>query len=212
MVHKNRKTGFTIVEISIASAVLVMVLFAAYSVFSGASTSFTRSTKSLSIQNELRNALNFIREEMQRASYHSVIKVNGAEVDRGEQYQLFFSSGEIDGSLSNKELVNWTICKPKSNGSCAIYRCNLVINKGDLVYTKQGSGASDEMTFLNKVVLRNVDKIKITKEDKHPTNKIIGALVNIEVFVADKSNSSQEKIIVSAQTGARVDVQANGTL
>ncbi len=207
MVHKNRKTGFTIVEISIASAVLVMVLVAAYSVFSGASTSFTRSTKSLSIQNELRNALNFIREEMQRASYHSKIKVNGNTIDRGEFFQLFYCPNETKGN-ANKDIMAWTICKPKSDGESDPYPCRLSLHNGELRYLKP-SANTDEISYDNKVILRNVDKIKITKEDKDPSNPIIGALINIEVWVTDTSDSSKEKLTVSAQTGARVDVKAN---
>ena len=72
MVHQNnKKFGFTVMEMSIAIIVFALVMAMGYKIFSGASIGFQRSTKSLSMQNEMRNGLNFIREEMKRASYRS---------------------------------------------------------------------------------------------------------------------------------------------
>ena len=145
MVHKNRKNGFTVVEISIACIVFVLLMGGAYGVFSGVSKSFQRSTKSLSMQNEMRNGLNFIREEMQRASYKSVIKINGNSIDESKHFSLC-KNAEIEGN-SNKRLAKWYICKPFVGTSGVVFTCTLDIADNKIYYTKN-SRPSFNLVFL----------------------------------------------------------------
>ncbi|MBQ2592594.1 MAG: hypothetical protein II567_04840 [Candidatus Riflebacteria bacterium] len=207
MVHKNRKNGFTVVEICIACIVFVLLMGGAYGVFTGVSKSFQRSTKSLGMQNEMRNGLNFIREEMQRASYRSEIKINGNKIDENYKFRLCKAS-EVDGK-ANKQLAEWFICKPfKQDGTGVVFTCSLVISDNKILYTKMATEKSDasEAEFENKVVLNQIGKIKFSTEEFTAGSSNKGALINIEAFAVD-STSGQADLKISAQTGARVEVE-----
>lgn len=215
MVHKNKKYGFTVVEIAIACIVFALLMGGAYGVFSGASKGFQRSTKSLTMQNQMRNGLTFIREEMQRASYRSKIEINGNTIDEGDDYCFkLCKEKEIDGK-SNKVLAIWKICKPfikDSTGSESgvVFKCTLRISNGEIIYSKViEDGKDSETLFQNKVVMTQVGKIKFsTDKIKSPTSSTeeVGALINIETFAVN-STSGQADLTVSAQTGARVEVK-----
>ena len=206
MVHKNRKNGFTVVEICIACIVFVLLMGGAYGVFTGVSKSFQRSTKSLGMQNEMRNGLNFIREEMQRASYKCVIKINGNDIDESKYFSLC-KSKEIDGS-SNKRLAKWYICKPFVESSGVVFTCTLDIADNKIYYTKKATEGSDatETEYDNKVVMTQIGKIKFSTEEYVAGSSNQGALINIETLAVN-ATSGQADLSVSAQTGAKIEVK-----
>ena len=206
MVHKNKKYGFTVVEIAIACIVFVLLMGGAYGVFSGASKGFQRSTKSLTMQNEMRNGLTFIREEMQRASYKSVIKINGNSIDESKHFSLC-KNAEIEGN-SNKRLAKWYICKPFVGTSGVVFTCTLDIADNKIYYTKKVTEGSDatEKEFDNKVVMTQIGKIKFSTEEFVAGSSNQGALINMETFAVN-STSGQADLTVSAQTGARIEVK-----
>ncbi|MBR4570285.1 MAG: prepilin-type N-terminal cleavage/methylation domain-containing protein [Candidatus Riflebacteria bacterium] len=208
MVHTNsKKYGFTVMELSIAIIVFSLVMGMAYKIFSGASVGFQRSTKSLSMQNEMRNGLNFIREEMQRASYKSNIEINGNSIEYGYYFKLCKET-EIDGK-SNKELAQWYICKPyKNNKDGVVFKCTLRITNGEIVYSRiKIDGSDSENEFQNKVVMTQIGKIRFSTENitSVTSGQVTGALINIETFAVN-TTSGQADLTVSAQTGAKVEV------
>ena len=212
MVHKNnKKLGFTVIEVIIASMVLALTMGAAYKIFSSTSMGFQRSTKVLAMQNEMRNGLTFIREEMQRASYRSEIKVNGSEIDEdGYEFHLC-NETDIDGS-TNKILAKWTICKPfKKDNTGAVYECTLRISDRKILYTKteketKGSSDPSETLYNDKVVMTQVGKIKFSTEEFTTGTSNKGVQVNIETF-AFNSTKGQPDLNVYAQTGAKIEVK-----
>lgn len=208
MVHTNKKLGFTVIELSIAAIVLALLMGVAYKIFSGASLGFQRSTKSLTMQNEMRNGLNFIREEMQRASYRSDIKINGNIINEDKYFSLTKDS-EIDGK-TNKRLAKWFICKPFIGTSGVVFTCTLDIADNKIYYTKKVTDGSDatELEFDNKIVMTQIGKIRLSTEDitSGTGSEVIGALINIETFAVD-STKGQADLNVSAQTGAKVEVK-----
>ncbi len=207
MVHKNKKYGFTIVEICIACIVFALLLGAAYKIFAGASKGFRRSTTSLKMQNEMRNGLNFVREEMQRASYKSEIAINGNTIYENDYKFKLCKDAEIDGK-SNKVLAQWKICKPFFNGGGVVFNCTLRVTDNKIFYTKEVEAGSDstETTFQNKAIMTQIGKIRLSTEEFTAGTSSKGALVNIETFAVN-STSGQADLNVSAQTGARVEVE-----
>ena len=211
MVHtNNKKYGFTVMELSIAIIVFSLVMAMCYKIFSGASVGFQRSTKSLSMQNEMRNGLNFIREEMQRASYKSTIQINGSVIDDSDDYCFKLSKqAEIDGK-SNKVLAKWKICKPfmgNDLNSGVVFNCTLRISNGEIIYSKViDQGSDSETVFQNRVVMKQIGKIKFSTEEYVSGTTNQGALINIETFAVN-STSGQSDLTVSAQTGAKVEVK-----
>lgn len=206
MVHKCKKIGFTLVEICIGCIVFVLLMGAAYGIFSGVSKGFQRSTKSLTMQNEMRNGLNFIREEMQRASYKSVIEINGNTIDENKYFSLT-KNAEVDGK-SNIQLARWYICKPFVGDSGVVFECSLNIKDNKILYTKKAIDKSDatEKEYQEKVVMTQVGKIRFSTEDYVSGTTNNGALINIETFALN-STSGQADLTISAQTGARVEVK-----
>lgn len=210
MVHtNNKKYGFTVMELSIAIIVFSLVMGMAYKIFSGASKGFQRSTKSLTMQNEMRNGLNFIREEMQRASYRSEIRINGNKIDESKYFSLC-KDAEVDGK-SNKRLAKWYICKPLVGNppkSGVVFTCTLDISDNKIYYTKKATERNDptEMEYDNKVVMTQIGKIKFSTEEFIAGTSNQGAMINIETFAVN-TTSGQADLTVSAQTGARVEVK-----
>lgn len=209
MVHKCKKIGFTLVEICIGCIVFVLLMGSAYGIFSGVSKGFQRSTKSLAMQNEMRNGLNFIREEMQRASYRSEIRINGNKIDENKYFSLC-KDAEVDGK-SNKRLARWYICKPIVGNpptSGVVFTCTLDIADNKIYYTKKATERSDptEAEFDNKVVMTQIGKIKFSTEEFVAGFSNQGALINIETFAVN-TTSGQADLSISAQTGARVEVK-----
>ena len=211
MVHiKNKKYGFTVMEMSIAIIVFALVMGMCYKIFSGASIGFQRSTKSLTMQNEMRNGLNFIREEMQRASYKSTIQINGSVIEDGDDFCFkLCKDAEIDGK-ANKVLAKWKICKPfltDDPSTGVVFNCTLRIANGEIVYSKViDKGNDSETTFQNKVVMKKIGKIKFSTEEYTSGTTNQGALINIETFAVD-ATKGQADLTISAQTGARVEVK-----
>ena len=215
MVHQNnKKFGFTVMEMSIAIMVFALVLAMGYKIFSGASVGFQRSTKSLTMQNEMRNGLNFIREEMQRASYKSTISINNNAIEYDYYFKLCKDS-EIDGKTSNKVIAKWNICKPfKKDKPGVVYDCTLRVSNGEIVYSKiMSDGNDDEIQYQNKVVLTQIDKIKLSTEDIRSGTgaEIIGAMINMEISSVNNTKG-QSDLKVSAQTGARIEVKVEKEL
>ena len=210
MVHcKNKKYGFTLIEISISIAIFALIMGMAYKVFSGASFGLQRSTKSLKMQNEMRNGLTFIREEMQRASYESHIAINGNTLDESRKFSLT-KDAEIDGK-TNKKLAEWFICKPfiaAEPGTGVVFKCTLKLSDNKIYYTKtvdKGADASEHL-YNNKVVMTQVGTIKISTEEYTAGSSNKGALIEIETFAVG-STKGQSDLTVSAQTGAKVEVE-----
>lgn len=204
---KNRRNGFTVVEISIAAILLSMVFYAGYRVFFGVSVGFQKSTRALAMQNEMRNGLNYIREEMQRASYHSEVKLNRNVITR-ENYKFLLCKEEEPNPQSSQVLAQWKICKPFNNrdGSGVVYKCILRCAEGKIYFTKvidEGSESPAE-TITDRLVMKNIVKIKLTTED-FDVDRAVGSMINIEMFASDDKNATKETS-VSSQTGAKVEV------
>ena len=198
-------------EVIIASMILAMTMGAAYKIFSSTSMGFQRSTKVLAMQNEMRNGLTFIREEMQRASYRSEIKVNGNKIEEtGYEFHLC-NETDVNGD-TNKILAKWAICKPfKKDNTGAVYECTLRISDRKILYTKieketKGSSDPNETLYNDKVIMQQVGKIKFSTEEFTSGTSNQGVQVNIETY-AYNSTSGQPDLSISAQTGARVEVK-----
>ncbi len=209
MDKRRIKTGFTLVEILIATSVLAMFLLVGYQVFIRISRSFQKGSWALHTQNKLRNGLHFIREEMQKASYRTDVKIDGTEITEvGFEFHLT-SDNEITG---NKTIASWYIALPYishiSGSSGAQFKCDLKLEDGNLIYNKTCDDGSDpkERQFSNYLILKDVEKIEVAMEDFDMDKTVAGNLVSLKITVghADKVNYPHAKVI--DQTGAKVEV------
>ena len=208
----NKKTGFTLVEILISSAVLAILTFVGYKIFIAMSYSFKKGSWSLSAQNKLRNGLGFIREEMQKATYRTNVGPGGSEIiDAGHKMHLN-SNEEITAAAT---LAKWHICIPFISGDPdspgAIYECELNYTDGDIVFKKSLITGSDpankERALSNFTVIRDVSKIEITDKEFDPDNEQLGSLITFNVTVSHPDEKNFKNTKVHGQTGAKVEVE-----
>lgn len=206
------RSGITLVEVLVASAVLSMLVSFGYKVFFAVSASFQKGNWALATQSKLRNGLNFVREEMQKASYHSRVQVNGTVVTK-DDYE--FSLSAADEIVGNGNIAKWFIGFPfkSSDGTGAVFECELKLVGGSLLYSKQilDGGEPSERTFNNHIVIENVSKITLALEPVDPDEPLSGNMVvlDVEIEHADKVRHPEAKVM--AQTGAKVQVEVKRT-
>lgn len=207
----KKKHAFTVTEMSIAAILLVLVCGASYKIFFGVSRSFQRSTKSLAMQNEMRNGLNFIREEMQRASYRSEIRINGTGIkEDGYEFRISKESDINTSDSGEKKIANWFICKPfnKSTKTGYVFEATLSSKSGNIVYNriyKEKGSSETEEPIVNKVLMKGIGKISLLVE-AYDSGAEDGCMLNIATYGYDNV-ANQPDLHTSAQTGAKIEVK-----
>ncbi len=199
--------GITLVEVLVAAGVLSLLLGFGYKIFFGMSASFQKGSWALATQNRLRNGLAFIREEMQKASYRSDVRVNGTTVTIDG---FRFSLNSADEVTADAVIASWSIGVPYRNGGDGgVYNCEFKLEGGRLIYNKVRSEGTDntEKEFTNYVVSSNVEKIKLNLEEFDPDKPLAGKLITFEVAVVHEDKVRHPDAKVIAQTGAKVEVE-----
>lgn len=201
------------VEILIAAAVLSLALVIGYKVFVGFSKSFQKGNWSLSTQNKLRNALTFIREEMQKATPMSNVSMGGATITV-DGYELTLTAAEE--LTGNGDIASWFICLPFVTGDPdspgAVFKCELKLADGKILYTKTlQPGGSDplnkEVEFSDHTVIENVASIKIDLANFDNDVPDSGSMITLTVRVEHPDQVNYEAAHVIAETGAKVEVK-----
>jgi prepilin-type N-terminal cleavage/methylation domain-containing protein len=207
----SRRVGFTLIEVLIAAAVLTIFFSALYQIFRGISNSFKRSNWSMTAQNYARNGLNFIREEMQRASYRTVVSMNNVDITEAN-HTFKLASGfprTTDGVLAQ-----WRIGIPfESSGGAttagAVMESQLRLQGGRLIYNRtriEGTLPPNDVEFSNKVVMENVSSVNISFENFDPDSNIPGKYILIEVELRHPDQTSFANTKVQSRTAAKVEV------
>lgn len=206
----KKRQAFTVMEVTIAAILFAVVCCAAYKVFFGVSKTFQRSTKSLVMQNEMRNGLNFLREEMQRASYRSEIRLNGTGIKEvGYEFKLSKETELITSDSGEKKIAVWYICKPfnRTNNTGYVFESSLISKDGNIIYSrveKEKASSETEEPITNKVLMKGIGKVNLLVEEYESAGE--GSMINIEVYGYDKVKN-QPELSTSAQTGAKVDIK-----
>jgi len=211
----SKRAAFTLVEILIAAVVLSLLLIIGYRIFFGFSKSFNKGSWSLSTQNKLRNALTFIREEMQKATPLTTVQLSGTEItEAGYEFNLT-SADELTGS---GQIADWHIClpyisDPAANSPGAVFKCNLKLDNGRIIYDKTLEDGSDpqnkEQTYNNRLIIEDVANIKVRVESFDPDNISAGSLITLEVRIEHPDKDNYEFAHVIAETGAKIEVKLN---
>ena len=211
----RRKNAFTLIEILVASVVLATFMTVSYKLYSGVSLSFQKGSWSLNAQNKLRNALTFIREEMQKASFPTKITMSGVlGTDAG--FELKYKDGTTKPTATAVTLATWHICLPvvtyDKTSDGADYQCELKLKGGNLVYSKKltpGGGTDSkhiEHGYSNYVFLRNVSKVEMSSKpfdiDKISPGKVV--VIKITVRHPDHINFPYTHVV--SETGAKVEL------
>jgi prepilin-type N-terminal cleavage/methylation domain-containing protein len=212
------KNGFTMVEMLIASAVLTIFLVAGYKVFVAISRSFQKGSWSLATQNKLRNGLTFIREEMQKATYKTDVKLDGTVITK-DGYKFHLNSN--DEITNNAEIAAWKICMPFVDGDTsvspgAIFECSLELKDGKLLYTKTLKTGSDpqnkERLLNNYMVVEDVAKITLGTTLFDPDDPEKGSLISVEIEIRHPDTNNFANTHVIDRTGAKVELEVKADL
>ncbi len=207
----------TLIEILIAAGILSLLLLVGFRVFRGFSQSFQKGSWSLNTQNQLRHALTFMREEMQKATSLTVASPSGTTITEANYEFLLNANDTLAG---DGLLARWAICLPYTSNDPdspgATFRSELKLDKGALIYSKTREDGSDpigkEKLFSGYRVIDNIDTIKITQEWFDPDDHSAGSLVTFEIKVVHPDTKAHPDAHVIAQTGAKIEVNVKREL
>ncbi len=211
--NKRAPKGFTLLEIMIASMVLAIFTLVGYRVFIAMSRSFQKGSWALATQNKLRNGLHFIREEMQKATYRTDVKVDGTVITP-DDFELSLTSAT---EVTSGKIARWYICLPfvtdDADSPGAVFECELKLENGKLLYSKACIEGSDplnkEKPLSNYKVVEDVSKIEIEKKEyeefDEKTN--LGSLITMIVTIKHYDEKSFPDAYVSDRTAAKVEVK-----
>ena len=220
---RTKRAGFTLVEILVAATILSLTLVIGYKVFVGFSRSFQQGSWSLNAQNKLRNALTFVREEMQKATPLTTVSMSGTEITEASyELNLTIAGATVDAEgwselPANSDIATWYICLPYVTGDAdspgARFKCELKLENGQIFYTKTLEDGSDpknkERTFSNHRVIEDVAYVRVKLEAFDPDNSTAGSLVSLKVRVDHPDKNAYEFAHVIAETGAKIEVAVN---
>lgn len=159
---KRGLRGFTITEVLIASAIMTLASVAVYNMFfSGAKTAAVGMWRSRSNQ-DLRNGLRLIREDLARATYPSVVTDSGTQWPDRENYHCTVIPGRTEAGL-DAPVLSFHICTPELNVAGVSKagektHCQLTVEGDKLRYSREGTLTMD------KVIVRDLEYIDISSE------------------------------------------------
>lgn len=186
-----------------------------YRVFSSYSHGLARGNWALTTQNKIRNALNFVREEMQKASHRTEVFISGVTVESQDHEFMLRTGADIS---QDGVLAEWTIGIPfrpsQTPDPGATYRSRLELVDGNLVYNKQIYGVGTdpnnlEQSYDNYVLLENVTSVSLSYDDFDPDDPSEGFLVSIAIEVSHPDTVRYANMRSVSQTGAKVEVEVN---
>ncbi len=215
---RTKRKAFTVVEVIIAAAVLSMVFTVLWKVYRGVTDSFKRSSWTLKTQSSTRNALTYLREEMQRASYWSRVTASNVEIKDGPEYQFRTNAPNQpdfqEHSGSAGIIAQWVICRPaKTVGAVEPgFEINCVLKYQDkkLLYSRTpvGTAPPNEVTLSDKTVLDNVEKLGVRVQDEDPGSTSVSRLFVFKVWVKHPDTVHFPNLVVEEQTAAKIDIKS----
>ncbi len=204
------KNGFTVLEILIGATVLAIFLGSVYQVYRGVTRSFRQSNWSLTMQTHARNGLTFLREEMQRASYKTIIKIGSVDVK--DDMTMKVQEGQ---TTSDQVLAEWYIGIPfqdaiPNSGAC--FKSSVELSGGKLIYKKALDPDSPPNTlgeplYTGRVLMENVHSIDLSVSAFNVDSATGSQLITIAVELRHPETAQFPNTKVIESTAAKVDVK-----
>ena len=206
---RMRSRGVTLIEIIVASMVMVMVLSAIYRIFRSSAGVMQAGMWTTNAQNEVRNTLTFLSGEISRAGAFATVTETGVTPDPDPKYQLYFKRGTIDKDFSGV-ILKFYQCRtainlpPTPDPGGRVF-CEVKKEQGNLIINKTlEAGSSTEKLFSEKVLLSDVAEIKMESQVAAVGEQMAKALLTIVITVADPKKTSR---LATSETKAKVDVE-----
>ncbi|HNV71496.1 MAG TPA: prepilin-type N-terminal cleavage/methylation domain-containing protein [Candidatus Ozemobacteraceae bacterium] len=205
---KQCRRGFTLMEIIIASIVMVGFFVGVYKVYSAVMKSAKKTNWSLSAQQWARNGLTLIREEMQRASDKIEFDGIGKSTITPMPFKINATSPVPDGG----KIAEWYICIPFKNVEGtepgAVLKSTLTLQGGKVTYErKKESGDNSHDPDITRVIMENVGSFSIDIEPLDVDFSEKGKLVKLGVELKHPSTTEFPDTRVIEETAAKVEVE-----
>ncbi|MBI3890077.1 MAG: hypothetical protein HY303_00950 [Candidatus Wallbacteria bacterium] len=162
----------TLVEGVVAVLVLSLVVIIAWRVFTTAAKSAELSAWHTKCQQQLRNGLKLLRDDLAHASYPSIVGPTAVQITKaGRGFK--FHKGKVDcaGGAADTPLLDFYICKPKRQGFDAVtdaknpgleIHATLATKGNTVVYKKVGATGPDAPVLnCDRVLFDEVDYIAL---------------------------------------------------
>ncbi|MBI3037983.1 prepilin-type N-terminal cleavage/methylation domain-containing protein [bacterium] len=213
--NRNKRffpAGFTLIEVLIGAFILVLLLSGVYKVFQGSTRLYLAGMWNTKAQNELRNTLTYLRDEIARASSFSTVSEVGLNVDPDPKFKLYFKKG-ISSKNYNGALLKFYQCRtainlPSKTFAGAKVYCE-VSKKGSKIVMKKektpDSGETNERLFSERVLLEDVSEVKIDKLPAASGEQLARALITILFTLSDPQQTGRT---ITEETKAKSDVEA----
>ncbi|HNY10722.1 MAG TPA: hypothetical protein PKK26_03930 [Candidatus Wallbacteria bacterium] len=112
----HEKKAFTVVEVLMATAVLSMLIYSLYTLFSRTVSSVDVGSWKSQTQTKMRNALKQLTKDVSAATYRSLMSANKTEINNGDDYKLKHKTGAVDTKTTQTDLLKFKICTPGRTG------------------------------------------------------------------------------------------------
>jgi len=200
--QKRQIYGFTLVEVLVAAAILTLASVGIYNLFfSGAKTAVVGLWRSKCNQ-DLRNGLRLIREDLARATYPSVVTDTGTEWPDRDSHHCTIIPGRTEVG-SDATLLSFYMCTPdfdiagETKPGEKTY-CQLAIEGNQLRYTREGTQA------MNKILVHDLEYVDLSSEVS--TANVEKNTITIEIGTIHKIYKNT-KVIQKLVAKAEVEVQ-----
>jgi len=165
-----QKRGFTLVEIIVAAMVMVILFGGVFKLFRSGTSILKGGMWVNKAQNQVRNTLTLLRDEIGKASELSQVTYSGVSLDTSIDCKFKFKPGTTDKNFSGT-IFKFYQCQTAVNlpgqtfGGSAVL-CEVSKRGSQLVMTKKCErGNPDQQMFANRVLLDDLVEIKIEELD-----------------------------------------------
>jgi len=203
----------TLTEILIGCAILAGLMAGVYRLFSSSSRIMQAGMWATKAQNELRNTLTFLRDEIGRATPYTIVTESGVNPDPDPKYKLAYRASTIDRNTSGA-ILKFYQCRtatnlPGLNDAGGQVYCEVSLVPGQkgakLVMKKElAGGSSPERVFPTRVLLEDVTAVKMSHTAAVSQEQMAQALLAISITVTDPSSPQRS---ISEETKAKVDTE-----
>lgn len=174
---RRRSPGFTITEALITAAILSIVFVIVWQLYRAAALSAEKTAWHTKCQQQLRNGLRLLRDDLARASYPSVVGPTSVTVTKaGRGFRYHKGKVELTEGSGETPLMDFYICKPRRAGFGGsdddpgeVIHATLTARGNTVVYKKDG--AADPVRNLDQPLFEEVEWLELDGPDSAPSER-----------------------------------------
>lgn len=187
MGSRNRKKGFTLVEMIFAFAILAVMTYVFWSLFISSSKQMNKATWLSNSQAKIRTAMQFLRNQAHSASYPTTITMTSVNHDTsvGNRAHVLPAGESPVAAGTDKTLLTFKICQHGRSGIpgeddkvAATIEVELRVKGKTLEYLENGEVKKLLVDDLEEV---SIEKVDVQKDDGTGSEDVEKGAVNLKV-------------------------------